>query len=105
MRSTRAIAALCYGVVVVVMGVSGAGKTTVGTALAAALGWRLVEGDDLHPAANKDKMRAGVPLSESDRTPWLATLHAVIVQAIDRREHLVMACSALRDRYREVLRG
>jgi len=87
------------------MGVSGAGKTTAGTALASALGWRFVEGDELHPAANKDKMRAGIPLSENDRTPWLAALHAVIVQAIDRREHLVVACSALKERYRAVLRG
>jgi len=87
------------------MGVSGAGKTTAGTALASALGWRFVEGDELHPAANKDKMRAGIPLSENDRTPWLAALHAVIVQAIDRREHLVVASSALKERYRAVLRG
>jgi gluconokinase len=92
-------------VVVIVMGVSGAGKTTVGTALASALDWRFVEGDQLHPAANKAKMHAGVPLTEADRAPWLAALHAMIVHAVDRRENLVMACSALTDRYRGVLRG
>jgi len=87
------------------MGVSSVGKTTVGTALAAALGWQFVEGDELHPGANKEKMHAGVPLSEADRAPWLAALHAAIVHAVERREHLVMACSALRDRYRTVLRS
>jgi gluconokinase len=91
--------------VVVVMGVSGAGKTTVGTALAAALGWRFVEGDLLHPAANTEKMRAGVPLTESDRVPWLAAVHAAIEHAVDRRESIVIACSALKQRYREMLRG
>jgi gluconokinase len=92
-------------VVIVVMGVSGAGKTTVGTALASVLGWRFVEGDQLHPAANKEKMHAGMPLTEADREPWLQALHAVIAQAVDRREHLVIACSALKERYRAVLHG
>ena len=91
--------------VVVVMGVSGAGKTTVGTILAATLGWRFIEGDRLHPAANTDKMRAGLALTENDRAPWLAALHTEIERAVERREALVMACSALRERYRNVLRG
>jgi gluconokinase len=91
--------------VVVVMGVSGAGKTTVGTALAVSLGWRFVEGDQLHPVANTEKMRAGVPLTESDRVPWLAAVHAVLERAVERRESIVIACSALKERYREVLRG
>jgi gluconokinase len=91
--------------VVVVMGVSGAGKTTVGTTLATTLGWRFIEGDLLHPAANTEKMRAGVPLTESDRAPWLAALHAEIERAVERRDALVIACSALRERYRNVLRG
>jgi gluconokinase len=91
--------------VVVVMGVSGAGKTTVGMALAVSLGWRFVEGDTLHPVANREKMRAGVPLTESDRAPWLAAVHAVAERAMERRESIVIACSALKRRYREILRG
>jgi gluconokinase len=91
--------------VIIVTGVTGAGKTTVGTALAAELGWRFVEGDQLHPPANVAKMRAGMALNDADRAPWLASLHAIIARAIDRREHLVVACSALRERYRETLRG
>ncbi|HWF83198.1 MAG TPA: gluconokinase [Vicinamibacterales bacterium] len=91
--------------VIVIMGASGAGKTTVGHALAVELGWRYVEGDDAHPARNVAKMRAGVPLNDADREPWLAALHAIIARAIDRREHMVVACSALKARYRDRLRG
>jgi gluconokinase len=90
--------------VVVVMGVSGAGKTTVGTLLATALGWQFVDGDLLHPAANTEKMRAGVALTEQDRVPWLASLHEVVQRTIDRRESIVIACSALKARYRDALR-
>jgi carbohydrate kinase (thermoresistant glucokinase family) len=92
-------------VVVVLIGAAGAGKTTVGTALAAALGWRFVDGDDYHASSSIAKMRSGVPLSDGDRGPWLASLHRVIAAALDRREHLVVACSALRDRYRRTLEG
>jgi gluconokinase len=91
--------------VIVIMGVSGAGKTTVGHALAVELGWPFVEGDEAHPAANVAKMHAGVPLTDADRAPWLAALHAVVARAIERREHTVMTCSALKARYREQLRG
>jgi gluconokinase len=91
--------------VIIVMGVTAAGKTTVGTALAAKLGWRFVEGDQLHPPANVAKMHAGIALSDADRAPWLAGVHAIVSRAIERREHLVVACSALRERYREILRG
>ena len=90
--------------VVVVMGVSGAGKTTVGTLLATVLGWQFVDGDLLHPAANTEKMRAGVALTEQDRAPWLAALHEVVQRTIDRRESIVIACSALKARYRDALR-
>jgi gluconokinase len=92
-------------VVVILMGVAGSGKTLVGRALAAELGWRFVEGDDYHPDANVSKMREGNALDDADRAPWLAALHSVIARAIDRREHLVVACSALKKRYRETLRG
>jgi len=91
--------------VIVVMGVTGAGKTTAGTLLATTLAWPFVEGDSLHPPANVDKMRAGIPLTETDRAPWLAAIHAVIAGAVERRESLVVACSALKERYRDLLRG
>jgi gluconokinase len=87
------------------MGAAGAGKTTIGRALAAELGWTFVEGDDYHPARNVEKMHAGTPLDDADRAPWLAALHTIAVRALDRREGTVIACSALRRRYREILRG
>jgi gluconokinase len=92
-------------VVVVLFGASGAGKTTVGRALAGTLGWRFVDGDDFHSAAAIAKMREGAALTDADRAPWLAALHQAIATAVDRREPLVLACSALRARYREMLRG
>jgi gluconokinase len=92
-------------VVIIIMGAAGAGKTTVGRALAAALGWPFVDADDQHPARNIEKMRAGVPLTHTDRAPWIATLRAMVERAIDRREHTVLACSALKERDRHTLRG
>ena len=91
--------------VIVIMGVSGAGKTTIGRALAVELGWPFVEGDAVHPARNVEKMHAGIPLTDADREPWLAALHAIIARAIERREHTIVACSALKTRYRDRLRG
>jgi gluconokinase len=89
--------------VVIVMGVSGAGKTTIGRLLAHTLGWRFLEGDDFHPPANVAKMHAGVPLTDADREPWLQTLRGVLAEALARGESVVLACSALRAHYREVL--
>jgi gluconokinase len=89
--------------VVILMGVSGAGKTTIGRLLAHTLGWRFLEGDDFHPPANVAKMHAGVPLTDEDRAPWLETLRGVLAEAVARGENVVLACSALRERYRQVL--
>lgn len=88
--------------IIVVMGVSGAGKTTVGRLLAERLGMPFIEGDDYHPAANVAKMASGVPLGDADRWPWLDALNEVL----KRERHAVLACSALKHAYRErLLRG
>jgi gluconokinase len=89
---------------IVVMGVSGSGKTTVGSALAARLGAPFVDADDLHPAANRAKMAAGVPLDDDDRWPWLRVVGEAIAAGVARGEAPVVACSALRRAYRDVLR-
>jgi gluconokinase len=91
--------------VIVIMGPAGAGKTTIGRALAVDLGWRFVDGDEAHPPRNIEKMHAGIPLTDADREPWLATLHTIAAQAIERNEPAVIACSALKERYRQLLRG
>ena len=91
--------------VIVIMGVSGAGKTTIGRALAVELGWPFVEGDQAHPRRNVEKMRAGIPLTDADREPWLNALHDIMARAIGRRQHTIVACSALKARYRTRLRG
>lgn len=85
--------------IVVLMGVSGAGKTTIGKALARRLGWRFVDADDYHPAANVAKMALGRPLDDADRWPWLGRLN----QVLRKEEEAVLACSALKERYREHL--
>jgi len=89
--------------IILVMGVTGAGKTTVGRALAAELHWRFADADDYHSAANIARMRAGIPLTDEDRAPWLASLHDAIVQWIRAGESVVLACSALKASYREQL--
>jgi gluconokinase len=88
--------------VVVVMGVSGSGKSTVGRLLAAELGWPFADGDDFHPPANVARMRAGQPLTDAQRAPWLAAIAAWIS---NQHDGAVLACSALRRSYRDVLRG
>ena len=89
--------------IVIVAGVSGSGKTTVGARLADRLGWRFTDGDDLHPAANVAKMRAGIPLTDTDRWPWLRAIAAWMDEHIARGEDAVVACSALRRSYRDLL--
>jgi gluconokinase len=91
------------GQVIVLMGVSGSGKTTVGEMLAAKLGWTFVEADDFHPDANKSKMHAGIPLNDDDRRPWLAALRDRMKQALESGENIVLACSALKHSYQDYL--
>jgi len=90
--------------VIILMGVAGSGKSTVGRLLAGQLGWTFIEGDDFHPQANIDKMADAIPLTDSDRIPWLHTLHEQIHTLYSRGQHCVMACSALRKKYRDLLR-
>ena len=91
--------------VVVLMGVTGAGKTTVGKQLAADLGWAFADADDFHPPANREKMHTGIPLTDEDRRPWLQALHGAIQQALQEGHGLVVACSALKASYRDALAG
>jgi len=92
-------------VIAIVMGVSGSGKTTVAKLLAAALGCRFQEGDDLHPAANVEKMRNGTPLTDADRRPWLQTIAAMIDDCRAHGESIVITCSALKRTYRDIIIG
>jgi gluconokinase len=89
--------------IVIVMGVTGAGKTTVGQSLAEQLGWEFIEGDKFHPPENIEKMRQGIPLNDDDRKPWLERLHAEIARRVPERRSVVLACSALKSEYRRVL--
>ena len=90
--------------IVIIFGVSGAGKTTVGELLARKLGWRFIEADEFHPAANIEKMRSGRPLTDEDRWPWLDCLREQIKKSLDSGENAVLACSALKRAYRDRLR-
>lgn len=88
---------------VIVMGVAGSGKTTVGQALARRLGWDFYDADGFHPIENISKMASGIPLDDSDRAPWLASLHALIAASLKEERPAVLACSALRESYRQRL--
>ncbi len=87
------------------MGVSGCGKTTVATLLAARLGWKFAEADEFHSAANVEKMRSGIPLTDEDRAPWLAAIARWIDAVRAAGESGVVTCSALKRRYRDVIVG
>ncbi|MBL7501274.1 gluconokinase [Frankia sp. CNm7] len=93
------------GLVLVVMGVSGSGKSTVAELVAGRLGWVVAEGDAMHPRANVEKMAAGRPLDDADRWPWLAAVRAWIRGQLEAGEPGVVTCSALRRSYRDALRG
>jgi gluconokinase len=89
--------------IVIVMGVTGAGKTTVGRLLAEQLGWEFADADDFHPPSNVEKIRRGTALTDDDRKPWLARLRAVITNWIAEGRNVVLACSALKRSYRQEL--
>jgi len=89
--------------IVVVMGVAGAGKTTIGKLLAEQLGWMFVDADDFHSAANIEKISQGTALDESDREPWLEAIRTAELRWTSERQDVVLACSALRRAYREKL--
>ncbi len=87
------------------MGVSGSGKTTVGKLLAASLNWDFVDADDFHPAANIEKMSRGIPLDDADRMPWLRQIQSAIGDWLQAKKNAVLACSALKATYRDLLCG
>jgi gluconokinase len=91
--------------VVIVMGVSGSGKSTIGTLLAGHLRWEFQDGDWFHPTANVDKMHKGIPLTDEDRWPWLSSIAEWIDKTRDAGRHAVIACSVLKRRYRAILIG
>jgi gluconokinase len=89
--------------ILLVMGVTGSGKTTVGQLLAQRLGWLFLDADDFHPAKNIEKMRRGVALTDEDRAPWLDAIHVELLKCAAKQQDAVLACSALKQSYRERL--
>jgi gluconokinase len=86
--------------IIIVMGVTGSGKTTIGELLAQRLGWQFLDADDFHSVANKEKMHRGIPLTDADRWPWLDAIHAKLAQLQNERQSAVLGCSALKKSYR-----
>jgi gluconokinase len=91
--------------IVIVMGTTGSGKTTIGNLLAKRPGWEFVDADDFHPPANVEKMKHAIPLTDADREPWLKALHDKIVEWNAEKRNVVLACSALKQSYRDELRA
>lgn len=89
--------------VIIIIGVSGSGKTTIGRLLSGELGWQYYEGDNFHPPANIEKLKSGVPLDDADRKPWLESLRDLIRNCLEQGDSAVVACSALKQRYRDFL--
>jgi gluconokinase len=92
-------------VVIIIMGVVGAGKTTIGRLLADQLAWEFVDADSFHSPTNIEKMRSGKPLTDSDRIPWLDAIHAAITNWVSEKQDVVLACSALKRSYRLKMSG
>ena len=89
--------------IILVMGVSGSGKTTIGKQLADSLQWEFSDGDSFHSPENVEKMRRGIPLTEVDRQPWLQAMQRAIAQWLQADKNVVLACSALKESYRQLL--
>jgi gluconokinase len=89
--------------VILVMGTTGAGKTTIGKLIAERRGWIFLDADDFHPPANIEKMKHGIALTDADRTPWLVNIHTRLVQVATEGKNAVLACSALKQSYRDTL--
>jgi gluconokinase len=90
-------------VIAIIMGATGAGKTTIGTMFAAQLNWEFADADTFHPPANIDKMSRGIPLNDADRAPWLEAMRKAILEWIAAGKNVVLACSALKRAYRDAL--
>lgn len=90
-------------IAILLMGVSGCGKTTIGWRLAEITGWPFFDGDDFHPEENVRKMASGTPLTDPDRLPWLQNLHQLIADSLTSGQSLIVACSALKESYRDIL--
>jgi gluconokinase len=89
--------------IIILMGVAGSGKTTIGKLLATRLGWRFYDADDFHSAANRAKMESGIPLTDANRADWLSTLRQLLLRQMEKKQSAVLACSALKETYRQIL--
>ncbi|MBV9387149.1 MAG: gluconokinase [Chroococcidiopsidaceae cyanobacterium CP_BM_ER_R8_30] len=89
--------------IILVIGVSGSGKTTVGELLAQSLGWEFRDADEFHPKANIEKMSHGIPLNDADRMPWLQAMQSAIDRCLQEEQNMVLTCSALKEAYRQML--
>ncbi|MEM8723192.1 MAG: gluconokinase [Cyanobacteria bacterium P01_G01_bin.39] len=87
----------------IIMGVSGTGKSTIGKLLSDRTGWHFYDADDFHPQSNIDKMKQGIPLTDSDRLPWLSSLHQLISNTLNSNQQGILACSSLKSSYRKML--